>query len=150
MDPQSPNKLIATKYCFLILGDDTSFFIFIFFFFFLLLLLLFYVIINLKIYIYYFFYFLSLFFYEFFFVFSCSGMFRNVPECSMFLILSTARKTACCTDRCAMKCTFRSNRCKDIVFDKSYSSGGFFFSFKATGFLELSFDVDCGPENDKF
>ena len=45
MDPQSPNKLIATKYCFLILGDDTSFFFFIFFFFFLLL-LLFYVIIN--------------------------------------------------------------------------------------------------------
>ena len=26
MDPHSPNKLIATKYCFLILGDDTSFF----------------------------------------------------------------------------------------------------------------------------
>ena len=26
MDPHSPNKLSATKYCFLILGDDTSFF----------------------------------------------------------------------------------------------------------------------------
>ena len=26
MDPHSPNKLIATKYCSLILGDDTSFF----------------------------------------------------------------------------------------------------------------------------
>ena len=25
----------------------------------------------------------------------------------------------------------------------------FFFSFKATGCLDLSFDVDCGPENDK-
>ena len=82
MDPQLPNKLIATKYCFL---DDTSFFFFFFIFFFfflLLLLLLFYVIINLK-YIYiYIFYFLSLFLYEFFFIFSCSGMFRNDPGCS--------------------------------------------------------------------
>ena len=26
MDPHSPNKLFATKYCFVILGDDTSFF----------------------------------------------------------------------------------------------------------------------------
>ena len=32
MDPHSPNKLIVTKYCFLILGDDTSFFFFLFFF----------------------------------------------------------------------------------------------------------------------
>ena len=36
-----------------------------------------------------FFYFLY-FFYEFFFIFSCSGMFRDVPECSMFWVLSTA------------------------------------------------------------
>ena len=44
MDPHSPNKLFATKYCFLVLGDDTSFFFFLslFFVFF----LLFYVIIN--------------------------------------------------------------------------------------------------------
>ena len=34
MDPHSPNKLIATKYCFLILGDDTSFFFFILFIYF--------------------------------------------------------------------------------------------------------------------
>ena len=73
MDPQSPNKLIVTKYCFLILGDDTSFFLF------LLLLLLFYVIINLKIYIFYFFIFFLYFFYEFFFYFF---MFRDVPACS--------------------------------------------------------------------
>ena len=85
MDPQSPNKLIATKYCFLILGDDTSFFIFIFFFFFLLLLLLFYVIINLKkIYFIFLFSFL-IFFYEFFLFFhvpGCSGMFRVLSKAS--------------------------------------------------------------------
>ena len=40
MDPQSPNKFIAAKYCFLILGGDTSFFFFIFRVFLLLLLLL--------------------------------------------------------------------------------------------------------------
>ena len=84
---------LKTSNCFLILGDDTSFFFFIFFLFFLLLLLLlllFYVIINFKKYIFHFFIFFRYFFYEFFFIFSCSGMFRNVPECSMFRVLSTA------------------------------------------------------------
>ena len=33
MDPHSPNKLIVTKCCFLILGNDTSFFFFLSFFF---------------------------------------------------------------------------------------------------------------------
>ena len=77
MDPHSPNKLFATKYCFLVLGDDTSFFFFLslfFFFFFcyftlsltfkkilLLLLLL-----------------LLLLFHENFFFPGCSGIFRNV------------------------------------------------------------------------
>ena len=32
MDLHSPKKFIATKYCFLILGDDTSFFFFLSFF----------------------------------------------------------------------------------------------------------------------
>ena len=32
MDPHSPKKFIATKYCFLILGDDTSFLFFLCFF----------------------------------------------------------------------------------------------------------------------
>ena len=32
MDPHSHKKFIATKYCFLILGDDTSFFFFLSFF----------------------------------------------------------------------------------------------------------------------
>ena len=82
MDPHSPNKLFATKYCFLILGDDTSFFFFLLSFFtnvckncFLLLLLL---LLN------------ELFFHKNILVFSFSGMFGNVPECSMFLVLSTA------------------------------------------------------------
>ena len=68
MDPQSPNKLIATKYCFLILGDDTSFFFFFSFFFFLLLLLF-----------YFMYFFLCIYFcHENYFIFSCSGMF-HVP-----------------------------------------------------------------------
>ena len=77
MDPQSPNKLFATKYCFLTLGDDTSFFFFIslvFFFF-----LLFYFIIN-----FYKNYFviiiIIILFHENYFYFF---MFRNVP-CSGF------------------------------------------------------------------
>ena len=93
MDPQSPNKLIATKYCFLILGDDTSYFFFIFRFFFVVVVVvlivvvvqLFYVIID-----FYKNYFIQFFFHEIFFYFSmfrdvpvCSGMFRNFP-CSGF------------------------------------------------------------------
>ena len=85
MDPRSFNKLFATKYCFLILGDDTSFFFFLLSFFtnvgktyFLLLLLLLLLLLN------------ELFFHKNILVFSFSGMFGNVPECSMFLVLSTA------------------------------------------------------------
>ena len=90
INPYSPNKLIATKYCFLILGDDSSFFCLILIFFF----LLFCVIIN-----FYKNYFISIilflllfFFHENYFYFSfhvpeCSGMFRNVPACSgMFCV----------------------------------------------------------------
>ena len=89
MDPQSPNKLIATKYCFLILGDDTSFFFFISIFF-----VVFVVVVVILCYYlflqkFYYYYFIYLFFLENYFIFSCSGMFRNVPECSMFRILST-------------------------------------------------------------
>ena len=81
---KSPNKSIATKCCFLILGDDTSFFFFIsLFFVLLLLLLLFYVIINFcKNYFIILFY-LFIFFMKIISIFSCSGMFRNVP-CSWF------------------------------------------------------------------
>ena len=76
INPYSPNKLIATKYCFLILGDDTSFVFLIFFCYFTLLLIFTKII-------------LFLIFHEncfYFFVFrdvpGCSGMFRNVPACS--------------------------------------------------------------------
>ena len=81
INPYSPNKLIATKYCFLILGDDTSFF----FFFFFLLFLLFYVIVNFyKNYLIFNVFFHENYFYFFMFrdVPRCSGMFRDVPECS--------------------------------------------------------------------
>ena len=85
MDPHSPNKLFATKYCFLKPGDDTSFFFFISFSFGF---LLFYVIIN-----FYKNYFIIIILFIIFmtiiFIFSCLGMFRNVPECSMFRVLST-------------------------------------------------------------
>ena len=82
MDPHSPNKLFATKYCFLILVDDTSFFVFIYLFFFLLfaLLLIFTKIILLLL----FFFFLKFFFYFFMFrdVPGFSGIFWHVPACS--------------------------------------------------------------------
>ena len=91
MDPQSPNKLIATKYCFLILGDDTSFFFFISLFFVVVVILCHYLFLQKLFYYYYFILFIN-FFLEvilFFHVPGCAGMFRNVPECSMFLFLST-------------------------------------------------------------
>ena len=88
INPYSPNKLIATKYCFLILGDDTSFFFLInslFSFFF-----LFYVIISFyKNYFIFIILFLIFFFMKIIFIFSCSGMLRHVPECSVFRVLST-------------------------------------------------------------
>ena len=49
MDRHTPNKLFATKYCFLILGDDSSFFFLIislFFVFFVVVILCHFVIIN--------------------------------------------------------------------------------------------------------
>ena len=85
MDPYSPNKLIATKYCFLILGDDTSFFFLIIsLFFFSFLFLLFYVILLLLIFtkiillLLFFFFFHENYFYFFMFrdIPGCSGMFR--------------------------------------------------------------------------
>ena len=87
MDPHSPKKFIATKYCFLILREDTSFFFLIISLFFVFL-LLFYVI-N-SFYKNYFIIVIFFFFHEnyfYFFMFrdvpACSEMFRNVP-CSWF------------------------------------------------------------------
>ena len=91
MDPHSPNKLIATKYCFLILGDQ-----FLFHSFFLFVMLChctYFNIINFlqKLYSYscsysYSYYLLNYYliiFIKNILIFSCSEMFRNVP-CSWF------------------------------------------------------------------
>ena len=86
MDPHSPNKLFATKYCFLILGDEflflNHFFISLFCF------LLFYVILLLIIFtktmLLLSFYLINFFSWKlllFFHVPGCSGIFRHVPEC---------------------------------------------------------------------
>ena len=83
MDPHSPDKLFATKYCFLILGDDSSFFFLIISLFFVFFLLLFYVILLLLIFtktmLLLSFYLSNFFFMKITFIFSCSGMFRDVP-----------------------------------------------------------------------
>ena len=95
MDRHAPNKLFATKYCFLILGDDSSFFFLIislFFVFFVILLLL----IFTKTMLLLSFYFINFFFIKIIFIFSCSGMFRNVPECSVSRVLSTPLKYSAC------------------------------------------------------
>ena len=79
MDPHSPNKLFVTKYCFLILGDDTSFFFLYFFtfrFFFTLLL------IFTKIIYYYYYYIIVILFHENYLYFF---MLRDVPACSGML-----------------------------------------------------------------
>ena len=77
MDPHSPNKLIATEYCFLILRDDYRF-LFLYFrlFFVFFVILCYFVIIN-----FYKNYFIIIllcyyFFMKIIFTFSCSGMFR--------------------------------------------------------------------------
>ena len=83
MDLHSPNKSIATKYCFLILGDDTSFFFLIIsLFFFSFLFLLFYVILLLLV-------FTKIIFLLFFFSWKLF-LFFHVPGYSgMFRVLST-------------------------------------------------------------
>ena len=84
MDPHSPNKLFATKYCFLILGDEFLFLNHFFIFRFFLVILCYFVIINFyKNYVIIIIFFLiNFFFMKIIFIFSCSGMFRHVPECS--------------------------------------------------------------------
>ena len=85
MDPHSPNKLFATKYCFLILGDEflflNHFFILRFFF----VLLCYFVIINftktmLLLSFFFNYYFFSWKLLLFFHIPGCSGMFRHVPD----------------------------------------------------------------------
>ena len=101
MEPHSPNKLIATKYCFLILGDEflflNHFFVFRFFFllFDVILLLLIFTKTMLLLSFYLIFFFHENYFYFFMFreVLACSGLFRNVP-CSWFY-----RRPQVCTSR---------------------------------------------------
>ena len=88
MDPHSPKKFIATKYCFLILGDDTSFFFLIISVFLrLFVILCYFAIINFyKIILLLLFYLIKFFSWKLFLflhVPGCSGMFRHVL-CSGF------------------------------------------------------------------
>ena len=99
--------LFAAKYCFLMLGDNTSLFVlislfFVSFFCYFTLLLIFTKIIILSLYHYN-------FFMKIIFIFSCSamfrdvqecsGMFRHVPECSVFRVLSTPIVTRLCVNK---------------------------------------------------
>ena len=83
MDPHSPNKFFATKYCFLILVDDTSFFFF-------------FVIINF--YKHHFIILIFFFFHEknFFFMFrdvpGFSGMFLSPPQRPLCVVGRLGRK----------------------------------------------------------
>ena len=88
-----------------------SFSLFLYFsLFLLLLLLLFYVIIyfykNFIIIIIILFIYFFLKIILFFHVQVCSGMFRHVPECSMFLVLSTAPQTSCGVCFCSSRIHF--------------------------------------------
>ena len=83
MDPHSPNKLIATEYCFLILGGDYQL-LFLHFFIF-----RFFVINFYKNYFSIITLFYNYFVIKIIFIFSCSRMFRHVPECSVFPVLPT-------------------------------------------------------------
>ena len=100
INPYSPNKLIATKYCFLILGDELLFLNHFFIFRFLFVIFCYFFIVNFyKNYVIIIILFNQFFFMKITFIFSCSGMFRDVPacsgmfrnvaKCSMFLLLST-------------------------------------------------------------
>ena len=86
------------KYCFLILTEDTSFFfliisLFFVFFFVILRYLLIFTKISLLLLFYYIFFHKNYFYFCIFRdVPGCSGMFRHVPECSMFLVLLTANR----------------------------------------------------------
>ena len=94
VDPHSPKKWFATKYCFLILDEFLFLYFSCFFFCYFVILLL--LIFTKTMLLLSFFFQLIFFFHEnYFYLFmfrdvpGCCGMFRNVPECSMFLVLST-------------------------------------------------------------
>ena len=95
MDPHSPNKLFATKWIVFWYSEMSFVFLIIsLFFVFFLVILCYFVIINFNKKQCYYYHFIDLIFFSwklllFFHVRGCSGMFRNVPECSVFLVLST-------------------------------------------------------------
>ena len=102
MDPHSPNKLIATKCCFLILGDDTNFLFVNYFFvfrFFFLVILCYFVFINfyknILLLLFYLFDFFFMKIIKIIFIFPCFGMLRDVPACSVFRVLSTPLSHSC-------------------------------------------------------
>ena len=97
MDPHSPNKLTDTSFFFLIRLLNFSFFCF---FHIILLLLIFTKIMLLLL--------CNLFLMKIIFIFSFSGMFRHVPECSVFRVLST-----CVTHSVTPPC-FMPNKMKAI------------------------------------
>ena len=69
-------------------GDDTSIFFFLssfIFRFYVMLFILLLIFISLLFYLF-------TFFMKITFIFSCSGIFRDVPECSVFLVLSTPQE----------------------------------------------------------
>ena len=103
MNPHLPNKFqsVATKYCFLILREDTCFFfliisLFCVIFCYYTLLLIFTKNILLLLFHYIFFFMKIIFIFACFGMFrdvpECSGMFRHVAACSVFRVLSTAWK----------------------------------------------------------
>ena len=89
IDPHSSNKLIAKKYCFIILLDEqipvsfsrSDFLIFLFSVFHVILLLLMFTK-NMLLSLLLFYLFIFFFFMKIIFIFSCSGMFRHFPEYS--------------------------------------------------------------------
>ena len=132
MDPHSPNKLFATKYCFPILGDEflflNHFFIFRVFFF---VILCYFVIINFyKNYFIIIILFNSFFFTKITLIFSCSGMFRDVPGCSgMFRNVPCSwfyrrpSRTAYKLDDYNLFCLFRMVPCRYTSHLKLISNG---------------------------
>ena len=125
MDPHSPNKLIATKYWVPILGDDTSFFFFLSsFFFFMLFYVILFILLLLVFQKLFYFYSFFLFFMKIILIFSCSVMFRNVPECSVFRVLSTP--------------VFSISNMIDYVYISFFG-----IRYLAFGFWHLLFGIQC-------
>ena len=82
MGPHLPNKLFATKYCF-------SFSLFLYFSIFFVVISRYHEFLQKSFYYYYFLFSYFFLFMKIIFIFSCSGMFQDFPECSVFRVLTT-------------------------------------------------------------